>query len=176
MYVAIRFTEEIQADRTSTAGPADADRLPRGLLFLRDDSFEFDRGKYGSSRYVAIEIGAPGKTAEGADPTAGRHLYRQVRRVCIGSPANSGSIFFITTCEMEERESERFLKQFDGASTFLKARSGFLGFRLLKNCDAAAPLRFINIAHWLSMATFEAAFSSATFKTRIAGASIIEAR
>jgi len=172
MYATIRFTEERRSaafDRASTAGPANSRHLARSLLFLRDDSLDFDRGKYGSSRYVAMEIGAPRKTADGPADAADAHLFRQVRRASAGPSPNSQSIFFITTCEMDDRESDRFLAQFDRASAFLREQNGFLGFRLLKAHDPVAPIRFVNIARWSSIEDFVRAFSSAEFKACITG-------
>jgi heme-degrading monooxygenase HmoA len=172
MYLTIRFTGERQAaglNPISTATPVNSGRLPRSLLFLRDDSLDFDRGKYGSSGYIAMEVGAPRKTADGPADAGDAHLCRQVRRACVGLSPNSESIFFITTCEMDDRESERFLAQFDRASAFLREQSGFLGFRLLKAHDPATALRFVNIARWSSIEEFVLAFSSAEFKACITG-------
>lgn len=172
MNVTIRFTENGQTESPASigsAGPPISGDLARRLLFLRDETVDFDKGNYRRNRYGSMEVAAGYKAAARRSVPAEAHLCRQVRRVSAGASPQCEPIYLITSCEMDEREADRFLTQFDGALAFLKEQRGFLGFRLFENLDPAAPLRFINVACWSSISEFVAAFSSAAFKSRIQG-------
>lgn len=169
MFATIRFL-----DANIELSNADAARK-RKLLLKRDAKVQFDKGNYGSHQYTAVEITAHTSSPSADDWCAcgpkdhNTFFCRSIRKAPGGAAVTFDPLFFVTTCEISDRNVSCFLNQFDAVVGYFKAQQGFLGFRLFESCYGDARFRFINVARWRSASDFVRAFSTDEFKSLIAG-------
>lgn len=142
-----------------------------------DTRSDLARGNYGSHPFTRVGITVwPGhKVASSQKPETGEDGVLWYGRLLLrgrgpAGPRNvSEERYLITTCQIDEQNTQCFLDQFVTARSYLMCQSGFIRHHLFESQQPRTAIRFINIAIWRSMSDFVNAFLSPDFKKLISG-------
>ena len=141
-----------------------------------DDS-ALDRGNYGAHSYRAVTLDVDRDQMSDPNKMAGRPVIpaamavncRSVRKGRGATPSAPGDILFITTCQVDSKDTQQFLEQFDTASRYMLSRPGIVRFHLFQSLSSVSLFQFISVAQWSSMIEFVDAFRQPAFKGLLTG-------
>ncbi len=133
-----------------------------GQLIAIASSAKLELQGYAQPSYEAMVISSRRNSI--AQPAALNFRTQIIRRGYGGRPmADAPSILLVTLCLMRAADQSQFLNQFDRALSFIKGKPGFFTSRLFRECDAIDLIRFVNIAHWSDLNSFQCVFRNPAF-------------